>query len=122
MRKTHPCGEVVQKRRTRKRGENVIFSRIAAYSGIALFEAAAEMIVGFSERIAAALLILPVTRFVGMLLGLGIFAPMAPGGAPSPMQFVTAVLFTGSNLAVWHVEKPRVVITLAHFHGSQAKA
>jgi hypothetical protein len=58
---------------------------------------------------------------VGVLLGLGIFTPMAPGGAPSPMLLVMAVLFTGSNLAVWHFEKHRVVKTLAHFHGSQAK-
>ncbi len=52
--------------------ENVIFTTIALKSGIALFEPSVRMLVGVAELLAAGLLVLPVTRFLGALLGLGI--------------------------------------------------
>ncbi len=102
--------------------ENVIFATIAERSGVGLFEPTARMLVGVSEIFAAVLLVIPATRFLGALLGLGIlfgavgfhlspwlgiFVAMEPGGEPSPMLFIMAMFFTGINLAVLNFEKNR---------------
>jgi hypothetical protein len=115
--------------------ENVIFATITAKSEIALFEPAVRMLVGSAELIAAVLLILPATRFLGALLGLGllfgavgfhlspwlgIFVSMEPGGEPSPMLFIMAMIFTGINLVVLYFEKHRVAKTFRHLQPSQA--
>ena len=107
--------------------ENVIFATIASKSGIALFESYVRMLVGVAELIAAALLVLPATRFLGALLGLGllfgavgfhlspwlgIFVSMEPGGEPSPMLFMMAMFFTGINLVVLMLEKNRIAKSL----------
>lgn len=116
--------------------ENVIFATIAAKSGIAFFEPYVRVLVGASELIAAALLILPATRFLGAILGLGIlfgaigfhlspwlgiFVSMEPGVEPSPMLFIMALFFTGINLVVLMLEKKRAAKTFGFFPPSQAR-
>ena len=116
--------------------ENVIFATIASKSSIALFEPSVRTLIGVAELIAAALLILPATRFLGAMLGLGIlfgalgfhlspwlgvFVPMEPGGEPSPMLFIMALFFTGINLGILHFEKHRVIKTFKFLQTSQAK-
>jgi hypothetical protein len=116
--------------------ENIIFATIASKSGIALFEPYVRMLVGVSELIAAVLLVLPATRFLGGLLGLGLLfgavgfhlspwlgisVAMEPGGAPSSMLFMMAVLFTAINLAVLVMEKGRVAKALQFLRPSPAR-
>ena len=116
--------------------ENVIFATIASKSGIALFEPYVRMLVGVAELIAAALLVLPATRFLGALLGLGllfgavgfhlspwlgIFVSMEPGGEPSPMLFMMAMFFTGINLVVLMLEKNRIAKSLRFLRPSHAR-
>ena len=116
--------------------ENVIFATIASKSGIALFESYVRMLVGVAELIAAALLVLPATRFLGALLGLGllfgavgfhlspwlgIFVSMEPGGEPSPMLFMMAMFFTGINLVVLMLEKNRIAEALRFLRPSHAR-
>lgn len=103
--------------------ENVIFATIVSQSGIAFFEPHVRVLVGLAEMIAAGLLILPATRYLGALLGvgllfgavgfhlspwLGIFVAMEPGGAPSPMLFMMALFFSAINIVVLVLEKDRV--------------
>jgi hypothetical protein len=72
---------------------------------------------------AAVLLVLPVTRFMGALLGLGIlfgaigfhlspwlgiFVSMEPCAEASSMLFMMAIFFAGINLVVLKMEKNRV--------------
>ena len=52
--------------------ENVIFATIAMKSGIALSEPYVRVFVGVAEMIAAALLILPATRYLGAMMGIGL--------------------------------------------------
>ena len=116
--------------------ENVIFATIAAKSGIAFFEPFVRVLVGASELIAAAMLILPAARFLGAMLGLGIlfgaigfhlspwlgiFVSMEPGGEPSPMLFIMALFFTGINLVVLMLEKKRAAKTFRFLPPSQAR-
>ena len=103
--------------------ENMIFTTIAAKSGIGFFEPIVRMLVGVAELIAAVLLLIPAARFFGALLGLGIlfgaigfhltpwlgiFVPMEPGGDPSPMLFIMAIFFTGINVVALNLEKTRI--------------
>lgn len=105
-------------------GENVIFATIAERSGLGLFEPTVRMLVGVSEILAAVLLVIPATRFLGALLGLGIlfgavvfhlspwlgiFVSMEPRGEQSPMLFIMAMFFTGINLGVINFEKSRAM-------------
>lgn len=114
--------------------ENVIFATIAERSGIGLFEPTVRMLVGASEILAAVLLVIPATRFLGALLGLGIlfgaigfhlspwlgiFVSMEPGGEPSPMLFIMAIFFTGVNLAVLNFEKNRAAKIIMSRQSSQ---
>ena len=116
--------------------ENVIFSIIAERSGIDLFEPVVRILVGIGELTAAAFLVLPATRFLGALLGLGILfgavgfhlspwlgilVPMEAGGQPSPMLFLMAVFFTGVDLAVLYFEKHRVPKRLRRLQPSQVE-
>lgn len=88
--------------------ENIIFATIAEKSGIALFEPVVRTIVGASEIIAAALLLIPRMRLIGAtgalgIIGgaigfhlspwLGISVPMAPNAAPTPALFYMAIGF-----------------------------
>ena len=117
--------------------ENVIFTTIAAQSGIGLFEPIVRILVGVAELIAAVLLLIPAARFFGALLGLGIlfgaigfhlspwlgiFVPMEPGGGPSPMLFIMAIFFTGINVVALNLEKTRIRRTFASRSPSQAEA
>ena len=107
--------------------ENVIFASIASKSGMASFEPYVRMLVGVSELIAAILLVIPATRFLGAILGigllfgavgfhlspwLGISLAMEPGGESSPMLFMMAMFFTVINLFVLLLEKNRVTKVL----------
>jgi uncharacterized membrane protein YphA (DoxX/SURF4 family) len=117
--------------------ENVIFTTIAAQSGIGLFEPIVRILVGVAELIAAVLLLIPAARFFGALLGLGIlfgaigfhlspwlgiFVPMEPGGDPSPMLFIMAIFFTGINVVALNLEKTRIRRTFPSRPPSQAEA
>ena len=68
------------------------------------------MLIGIAEVITAIRLVLPITRFIGSLMGLsillgaigfhfslwlGIFAPTKSGAEPSSMLSAVAILFTG---------------------------
>jgi uncharacterized membrane protein YphA (DoxX/SURF4 family) len=102
--------------------ENLIFSTIAERSCVGLFEPVVRMLVGIAEIVAAILLILPVTRIFGALLGLGILfgaigfhlspwlgisVSMEPSSEPSPILFIMAMFFTGVSLVVLNFEKNR---------------
>ena len=103
--------------------ENMIFTTIAAKSGIGFFEPIVRMLVGVAELIAAVLLLIPAARFFGALLGLGIlfgaigfhlspwlgiFVPMEPGGDLSPVLFIMSIIFTGINVVALKLEKTRI--------------
>jgi uncharacterized membrane protein YphA (DoxX/SURF4 family) len=117
--------------------DNVIFTTIAANSGIGLFEPFVRILVGVAELIAAVLLLIPAARFLGALLGLGIlfgaigfhlspwlgiFVPMESGGDPSPMLFIMAIFFTGINVVALNLEKTRIRRTFPSRPPSQAEA
>jgi len=52
--------------------ENIVFETLAERSGIALFEPYIRIFTGVSEIAAAILLLIPRTRLVGALMGLGL--------------------------------------------------
>lgn len=52
--------------------ENIVFETLAQRSGLNIFEPYVRYLTGFGELTAAVLLILPRTRLVGSLIGLGL--------------------------------------------------
>ena len=54
--------------------ENIIFATIAERSGISLFEPLIRMLTGVAEVGTAILILIPRTRFLGALAGLGVLA------------------------------------------------
>ena len=116
---------------------NLVFMIIAERSGIGLFEPTVRMLIGSAEVITAILLVLPITRFIGALMGLGIlfgaigfhlspwlgvYVPMEPGGSPSLMLYTMAILFTGLNLAVISFERNHARAFITRYIASHARA
>lgn len=54
--------------------ENIIFATIAEKSGISLFEPVIRMLTGIAEISTALLILIPRTRLLGALAGLGVLA------------------------------------------------
>ena len=54
--------------------ENIVFETIAERSGISLFEPQIRMLTGVAEIFTAILILIPRTRFLGALAGLGVLA------------------------------------------------
>lgn len=54
--------------------ENIIFETIADKSGISLFEPVIRMLTGVAEIVTAILILVPRTRLLGALAGLGVLA------------------------------------------------
>lgn len=94
-------------------GEHLLFSSLAAKSGISLFEPAGRLVSGIFELIAAVLLIMPFSRRVGaglsaILLGAGVAFHLSPwlgrelplpeGGTDGGTHFLYYVIFLALSL------------------------
>jgi hypothetical protein len=106
-------------------GDHVVFSAIAAGSGITLFEPAGRFVAGVLELLAALLILIPISRRAGaglaaLLLGAGVAIHLSPwlgrelplpeGGTDGGTHFLVYVVFLVFSLllmVVHPVERSR---------------